>query len=173
MPASAPARLARANSLALSPSLLRLLQYRCAAPVSHESTSPRTMPSKRAMVLPDQKYPIWVCSGVRVTPGYPTGPPRAFTSLYALVYSRLVSAGGRRARNCSLKSIVNGSTAPSHGVANGASAGGVGRHWPAPVPPRSGGGGGIGKLPSPARFAMIAEAACSPTNLPSSASVNL
>ena len=53
----------------------------------------------------------------------------------------LVSDGGRRARNCALKSIVNGSTLPSHRCGNGAVSG-VGRHSPAPVPPRSGGGGG-------------------------------
>ena len=37
---------------------------------------------------------------------------------------------------------MNGSTAPSHGAENGAMAGGVGRHSPAPVRPTSGGGGG-------------------------------
>jgi hypothetical protein len=66
--------------------------------------------------------------------------PQVFTSLWSRAYRRLDSGGLGRARNCSLNFIVNGSTSPSHGAENSASAEGVGRHWTASVPPTSGGG---------------------------------
>jgi hypothetical protein len=75
-----------------------------------------------------------------------------------------VSAGGGPGRpNCAPSRTISGFTPPSHGVRNGADAGGVGRHTPGP----GGRVNGTDALrPSFARWLIRVSAASSPNAAP-------
>src|SRR4051794_31445103 len=78
-----------------------------------------------------QNLAICVCSAVRVVL---SARPRPLTSLKAVAYAALSSAGGGPGRNCEPADIANGVTYGHCGASAGKKAGGVGRQSPGSVP---------------------------------------
>src|SRR5436305_2018284 len=78
-----------------------------------------------------QKIATCVCSGVRTVL---STRPRSFTWSNAAVYAGLSIAGGPGGRKSATAGIANGVTLPQSGRAYAAFAGGVGTHWPGPLP---------------------------------------
>src|ERR1700686_3806004 len=93
---------------------------------------------------PAQNFAATVSSAVRVVLVF---WPRLLTSLRAVAYAELVTAGGASGRNCEALSRTNGLTL-AHPVKTGAAnAGGTGRKWPGLGRATKEGGGGADPTP--------------------------